>query len=47
MSKIGWGFWTHFKDEKFMKCLVRYVEEQRPFGGIRRRWQNNIKVNLD
>jgi hypothetical protein len=46
MPKIGGACRRHFNDDNFMKCLVRQLVGQRPLGRVRRRWKNNIEVNL-
>jgi hypothetical protein len=36
---------THGRDERH-KISVTKLEEKRPFGRLRRRWVDNIKVDL-
>jgi hypothetical protein len=37
---------THGRDMKYIKILVGKPEGKRPFGRLRRRWKDNIRMGL-
>jgi hypothetical protein len=43
---LGWACSTHEKDEKLIKIITGKPEGQRPLGGHRHRWNDNIKIDL-
>jgi hypothetical protein len=36
----------HGRDEKRIKMLTKKSEEKRRFGGLKRRWEDDIRMNL-
>jgi hypothetical protein len=43
---VGWTCGTHGGWEKYLGVLVRRPEGKRPLGRLRRRWEDNIKLDL-
>jgi hypothetical protein len=37
---------TYGRDEKFIQVLVRKLERNKTHGGLRRRWEDNIRMDL-
>jgi hypothetical protein len=43
---VGWTCNTHGSGEKCHRVLIGRPEGKRPLGRSRRRWENNIKMEL-
>jgi hypothetical protein len=45
-NEVGWTCGTHGEGESFYRVLVGRPEGKRPLGRPRRRWEDNIKLDL-
>jgi hypothetical protein len=43
---VSWSFGTHVEGRSAYRVLVRRPEGKRPLGRPRRRWEDNIKMDL-
>jgi hypothetical protein len=46
VDEIGWTYSTHRIDEKCIQYFVVKPEGKRSLGRYRRKWEDNIKMNL-
>jgi hypothetical protein len=46
MNETGWVCGTYGGEERKYRVLMGKPEERNPIGRLRRRWEDNIKINL-